>query len=213
MRSLTVQRLFASGRPLRRRTQRHACASPGEGEHHPPRSSTGVESPLMRPRSWLGCAVCALGVCACGSGSSGGASPPPASKARAPVSPISVTLSRSEGGKHDRFAAVITPRHATGVKGKGRSNYTLAAKAADPAVGCVNNRDRRFPDGPRGTPVRAALDPGRGEGGLHGWCPGRYKGTVTYFEGFACPSRGKCHIPGGFPTRTQIVARFSFHVN
>jgi hypothetical protein len=124
-----------------------------------------------------------------------------------------VTLSRAEGGKHDRFATAITTRRATGVDGKTRSNYTLAAKAADPAVGCVNNRDQRFPDGPRGSHVRAALDPTRGEGGPLGRCSGRYTATVTYFEGFACPSKGKCHIPAGFPTRTQIVARFAFRVN
>jgi len=35
---------------------------------------------------------------------------------------------------------------------------------------------------------------------------------VTDFEGFACPSTGRCRIPAGFPTHTDIVARFSFRV-
>jgi hypothetical protein len=45
--------------------------------------------------------------------------------------------------------------------------------------------------------VRAVLDPARGEGGPEGWCPGLFRGTVTYFEGFA---------------RKRVVARFSFRV-
>jgi hypothetical protein len=166
----------------------------------------------MRATSWIVGAVSALGVTACAGGSSGSAAAPASTAARAPVSQVSLTLSRSEGGKHDRFGAAITTRHATGVKGRTRSHYTLAALAAHPAVACVNDRDRRFPDRPRGRRVRAALDPARGKGGALGWCPGRYKGTVTYFTGFACPSKGRCHIPAGFPTRTQIVARFSFRV-
>ena len=107
---------------------------------------------------------------------------------------------------------MIKTRHTTGVNGKTRRNYTLAAQADTPASGCVNERDRQFADRPAGMQVRAALDPARGEGGAEGWCPGRYEGTVTYFEGFACPSEGRCHIPDGFPTRTEIVARFSFRV-
>ena len=43
--------------------------------------------------------------------------------------------------------------------------------------------------------------------------PRRYRGTITYFEGFACPARGTCHVPPGFPTRTKVVARFAFVVD
>jgi hypothetical protein len=60
--------------------------------------------------------------------------------------------------------------------------------------------------------VRAVLDPARGEGGELGWCAGLFRGTVTYFEGFACPPKGTCHPPHGFPTRKRVVARFSFRV-
>jgi hypothetical protein len=123
-----------------------------------------------------------------------------------------VTVSQPEVGRHDRVLAAITTRVTTGVDGKTRRSYTLAAKAVTPAGGCVIDRDEQFPDRPAGTRVQAALDLAHGEGGETGWCPGRYQGTVTYHEGFACPPEGTCDIPAGFPTRTDVAARFSFHV-
>ena len=165
----------------------------------------------MRATSWPVCALCMAGLSGCGSGAPGSA-PAPVSKQAAPAhAPMRVTLARPEGGRHDRFAAAITTRRTTGVRGT-RSHYTVAAAGVKARPGCVNNRDRRFSDGPAGTRVRAELDPARGEGGPEGWCPGRYRGTVTYFEGFACPAKGTCHVPAGFPTRTQVVARFGFRV-
>jgi hypothetical protein len=138
-------------------------------------------------------AVLALALCACG-----GEAP----RASAP-----------HHGIHDRVPVALTTEHATGVSGRTIRNYTAAAEAVRPAAGCVNNRDRRFPDVPAGRHVRALLDPARGEGGPEGWCRGRYRGTVTYFEGFACPARGTCHVPKDFPTSTRVVARFSFVVD
>src|SRR5215217_6606750 len=166
----------------------------------------------MRATSWPVCALCAVGVGACGSAASGSAPAPAPKPARAAAAPLHVTLAHSRGGRHDRFAAAITTRRATGVRGRTRSNYTVAADAIRAQAGCVNNRDRRFPDGPAGARVRAVLDPARGEGGPEGWCPGRYRGTVTYFEGFTCPAEGTCHAPAGFPARTRVVARFAFRV-
>jgi hypothetical protein len=81
-----------------------------------------------------------------------------------------------------------------------------------PASGCVNNRDRRFPDRRAGARVRAVLDPARGEGGPQGWCRGRFRGTVSFTEAFACPARGRCRPPPRFPTRSVVVARFSLRV-
>lgn len=125
---------------------------------------------------------------------------------------VEVRLKRTEIGPHDRLVASIVNRRTTGVRGKRITNYTLAGRAVRPAVACVNNRDRQFPYAPQGERVRAKLDPARGEGGPEGWCPGRYRGTVTYFSGFACPPSGTCHPPKGFPTRQRVVARFSFRV-
>ena len=123
-----------------------------------------------------------------------------------------VTVSPSAGGRHDRFAVTITSRHATGVFGQTRRGYVAEAHAAHPASGCVNNRDRIFGEHRAGTRIRAVLDPARGEGGPEGWCRGPFRGTVTYTEAFACPPAGRCHPPRGFPTRTVVVARFSFRV-
>lgn len=156
--------------------------------------------------------VCVLGLSACGDDSAGAASAPASRAAPAAGSSLSLTVPRPEGGIHDRFAAAITLDRPTGVVGRTRSSYTLAAKAVNPAGGCVNERERRFADRPRGARVRADLDPARGEGGPQGWCRGRYRGTATYFTGFACPSKGRCHVPAGSPTETQVVARFSFRV-
>jgi hypothetical protein len=122
------------------------------------------------------------------------------------------TVSPSAGRRHDRFAVAITSRHATGVFGQTRRSYVVEARAVRPASGCVNNRDRVFATDRAGARVRAVLDPARGEGGPEGWCRGRFLGTATYTESFACPPAGRCRAPRGFPARRVVVARFSFRV-
>jgi hypothetical protein len=173
---------------------------------------------MMLPlvRSGVLVAAVATAVAACGHGDDS-ASPPatrtaPAEKPVAVASSPSPSLavSPSEGGKHDRFTVAITSRHATGVFGKTRRAYSVEAHAVRPAVACVNNRDERFPDRPAGTRVHAALAAAPGEGGSLGWCRGRFRGTVTYTDGFACPAAGTCHPE--FPTRSRVVARVSFRV-
>ena len=122
------------------------------------------------------------------------------------------TVSPSTGARHDRFAVAITSRHATGVFGQTRRSYVAEAHAVHGASGCVNTRDRVFAERRAGARVRAVLDPARGEGGPEGWCRGRFRGTVTYTEAFACPPAGRCRPPRGFPTREVVGARFSFRV-
>ena len=116
-------------------------------------------------------------------------------------------------GIHERIPVTFTAREPTGVRGRTIRHYTAEAHAVRAAGGCVHSRDGRFPASGAGERVKAALDPLHGEGGPEGWCRGRYRGTVTYFEGFACPDRGACHVPPGFPTRTKVVARFAFVVD
>ena len=125
---------------------------------------------------------------------------------------LMLTVSPSTAGKHDRVAVAITLPRSTGVFGRTRRSYAIAAHAVHSASGCVNNRDRVFREARAGARVRAVLDPARGEGGELGWCPGRYRGTVTYFEAFACPPKGRCRPPTGFPSRERVVARFTFRV-
>jgi hypothetical protein len=116
-------------------------------------------------------------------------------------------------GVHERIPVSFTAHAPTGVRGRTIRHYTAEAQTSHPAVGCVNRRDGRFPESAAGERLKAALDPLRGEGGPEGWCRGRYRGTITYFEGSACPARGTCHVPPGFPTRTKVVARFAFVVD
>ncbi len=126
--------------------------------------------------------------------------------------PSQLRLAASVTGKHKRVVVTITARQATGVFGKVRRSYDLAAQRVQPQSDCVNNRSSGFPDSSAGSRVQAALDPARGDGGPEGWCPGLYEGTVTYTVGFACPAQGACHPPTGFPHRSAIVARFAYHV-
>jgi len=122
------------------------------------------------------------------------------------------TVSPAAGSSHDRFAVAITSRQATGLLGATRRSYVAEAHAVRPASGCVNNRDRVFAARPAGVRIRAVLDPARGEGAPEGWCRGRFRGSVTYSEAFACPPAGRCRPPRGVPMRRVVVARFSFRV-
>jgi hypothetical protein len=167
---------------------------------------------------WVGSGVLlaaiAMAGAACGHG--GDSDPPTATgsvRAERPAAVgrrLSLSVSPSVGRKHDRFKVAITSRHATGVFGKIRRAYTVEARAVRPDVACVNDRARRLPDRAANTRQQADLDPARGKGGPLGWCRGRFHGTVTYTEGFACPPTGTCRPE--FPTRSHVVARFSFRV-
>ena len=130
-----------------------------------------------------------------------------------PHPPVALTVTPSVVHKHERVVVSITAAHATGVFGKSRHYYWVEAHPVRGRGGCVNNRDRGFPAGSAaGRRVSAALDPARGEGGPEGWCRGRFVGTVTYHEAYACPAVGRCRPPHGFPQRESVVARFSYRV-
>lgn len=173
---------------------------------------------MMRPlRVLSGLVVAAFTVGGCGDGAT--ATVPVTAPAALPATAVetsprgpTVVVTPVGGGKHDRYAITITSRRATGVFGKTRHAYTAQAHAVRPASGCVNSRDARFAYGRAGSRLRTTLDPLQGEGGPEGWCVGRFRGTVTYREAFACPPTGTCHAPRGLPTRTNIVGRFSFEV-
>lgn len=157
-------------------------------------------------------ALVAVAVVVAGCGGGAPASPQTGPAARS-VAPVRVAVSPAQGTKHTRFAVTIVTRAATGVVGRARRSYRADAWAIDPRSGCVNHRDRAFAPAARaGARVAAGLDPRDGEGGDRGWCPGLFRGTVTYLEGFACPATGVCRPPRGFPRRAGIVARFVFAV-
>jgi hypothetical protein len=128
--------------------------------------------------------------------------------------PLSLRIAPSAAAKHDRIVVTITAAHATGAFGRVRRGYYTEAQRVRPDIACVNNRSGYFPATAAGNQVRAALDPAQGDGGPEGWCPGAYRGTVSFAEGFNCASvQGPCHPPPGFPHRSTIVARFSYRVH
>jgi hypothetical protein len=160
-------------------------------------------------------AAFAMTVAACGRGSDnssrGGAATRAvvhAAVATIPSGPRPV-VSSLRSGKHDGFRVVIVTEHETGVVGKTLRSYHAEAHAVRPASACVSNRDRAFPAGSMGATLYATLDPARGEGGPRGWCRGLFRGTVRYHEAFACPPAGTYHRPARFPSRSEVVIRFS----
>ena len=172
--------------------------------------SIGSMTPARAIRPAVRLAPIALLVVA-GVGSCGGDDRPDAgASGRHPA--VALSLTRSEGGPHARFTGKITSRRETGTKGKRRTAYMLAARALRPRSGCVNDRFTFFPEAPEGTRVKATLDPARGKGGYLGWCRGTFRGRVTYSEGYACPSDGRCVVPRRFPRVRQVVGRFTFRV-
>jgi hypothetical protein len=150
--------------------------------------------------------ILALTAAGCGACSQRSAAP---GAAGAQVSP---TVSPQQGARHTPFTVSITTIDATGVFGKTRRGYSAEARAVNSTSGCVTHRDRTFPSGSAPRNIRATLDPRRGEGGELGWCRGLFRGTITYYEAFACPASGICRSPQGFPNRMETVARFTFRV-
>jgi hypothetical protein len=114
--------------------------------------------------------------------------------------------------RHDRIAVSFTSGRSTGVFGSQRRYYWIQAHSVRPASACVNNRDRGPPSRPAGYRLQALLDPARGDGGVLGWCRGRFKGTMRYSVDYACPASGTCQPPKGFARRSRVTARFSFTV-
>ena len=128
------------------------------------------------------------------------------------MAPVRVTVSPAHGTRHTQFRLSMITRRATGVFGTSRSSYRADLRAVDPASACVKNRDRAFPTRPAGVRAAMNLGPLGGEGGHLGWCGGRFAGTVTYYVGFACPAKGTCIPPAGFPRRADTVARFTVEI-
>ena len=158
-----------------------------------------------------GVAACAAGV-ALTTGPFRGEAPPPAPLTR-PATPATGAVAPRVIDANDDVPVTFTAQHATGVFRRSAHVYAVSAMASNGGAACVNNRDRFSPDGiAAGARVTLMLAVRRGEGGELGWCPGAYRGTVTYFEGFRCPATGRCRIPAGFPHHQAVVARFSYRV-
>jgi hypothetical protein len=165
-----------------------------------------------RRRIALAAAVACAAVAALVLRPSGGDDPRPPSPARAPSPAVDASAPRTITAGDD-VPVTFTTQRATGVFGRSGHGYTVSAMAVAGRAACVNNRDVVAADGtPAGTRVTLTLRVRRGEGGNLGWCPGRYRGTITYLEAFRCPATGRCHTPAGFPYREVAVGHFSFRV-
>ena len=125
--------------------------------------------------------------------------------------PIALHLSPVLAGKHERIVVSITARRPTGVADTVMRSYFAATQAVRPRVDCVNNRGNEFPYSGAGTRITAVLDPAAGDGGPQGWCPGVYRGVISYSRAFDCGLiQGPC--TPAFPTATEVVARFTYRV-
>jgi hypothetical protein len=96
---------------------------------------------------------------------------------------------------------------------KSRYYFVLCGSIPPISIACarvVSPADRHDVWCAVGRVVRAVLSPAHGKGTE--WCQGRFHGLITLVADYACPARGTCHSPPGFPTRRRTVARFGFRV-
>jgi hypothetical protein len=117
------------------------------------------------------------------------------------------------GGVQTTFRVHIRTRQALGVQGHVLRGYEAhLMRLGAPAVGCIQDTGPSFANARTapGQPVIIVLDPGQMMVGQ--WCRGTFKGRLSYYEEFACPPRGVCHPPSGFPAHRRTVARLSFRV-
>src|SRR3954470_1280201 len=81
---------------------------------------------IMRAATWSALAMCALVAGACGGGASGAGRASDPGHAGAAASPVTLTLSRADVGRHQRVVAAIDSPVATGVRGRRATGYMLA---------------------------------------------------------------------------------------
>lgn len=124
-----------------------------------------------------------------------------------------IDVSPRVGGRFARFRLRLLSPRRTGVFGAQRRSYTASAASVDRRQDgvCRSDGGARFPSAPSGDLVRATIAL-EGEGSPEGWCPGRYRGTITFNRAHACPARGACDVPADAPDVRRVVGRFTFRV-
>jgi hypothetical protein len=138
---------------------------------------------------------------------------PSQSSERASRSAVEVSVAPATG----RRMSVIRVSFESGVRlgatrDKRRRGYYVVAKRLKGMSGCVQHREAYVDRGRAGQRVVAAIDPRRGKGGDLGWCRGRFRGVLHYYDGFACPRTGRCRSPAGFEKLNRVVAKFRFRI-
>lgn len=147
-----------------------------------------------------------LCLAACGGGSN------TQSTAEAPAIqglPVKATVSPSSGTPNTDFTVHFVAREPTGRAGQVRRSYVVTARGPSREA-CVVKASAQSEGTPPGATVEVTLSPAQQEGRV--WCPGRYRGRVSITTAFACPAKGRCHVPPGFPTRSKDVGDVAFRV-
>ena len=176
-------------------------------------------------RALLLTALASCGLAGCGAGDSDAprtAEPAGAEDVRLKPTPASERASRSRlepsvaphtGTRTSVVRVTFRSRVRLGATRDGRTrSYYVVAKRRPAMSGCVQHRYGWVGSGRRGRRVTARMDPTRGKGGHLGWCRGRYRGRIRYFDGYACPSEGECRAPRGFERIYRRVGTFRFAI-
>ena len=123
---------------------------------------------------------------------------------------VAATVVPRVGGIHTRFRILIRRPQFVGRRAHAFWGYDLKARQRPYRGGCITDTGEILNGGPARDPARIVLDPSRQMG--HIWCHGRFFGRLYYYEAFACPDRGTCRVPRGFPHHRSLVGRFGFSV-
>jgi hypothetical protein len=166
----------------------------------------------------LVCVAAAACLAATGCGDDGADKPPAPTVKRAPrfdappfhARPVKVRVVPPKGGIHTPFRILIRRPQFVGVRGHARFGYTARATQKPLQAGCITDTDGFVDERAWHRVAHVVLDPSEQKGQI--WCRGDFPGRLLYTQGYACPSRGTCHRPRGFPRHTRVVARFSFRV-
>jgi hypothetical protein len=126
--------------------------------------------------------------------------------------PVQATVRPRSGGIHTVFRIQIHAPQPVGVTGSVRRDYVARVMLRRSAISCIEDTGPSFGDSPNGQSHRLTivLDPAQMMVGH--WCRGTFVGKLRYYQDYACPPRGRCHPPRGFPRRSHVVARLRFRV-
>jgi hypothetical protein len=125
--------------------------------------------------------------------------------------PVGATVIPASGGVHTVFRVRISVRQPLGVVDGARHGYMVHVLKDPPAGPCIIETDGFLTAGNAVDHMDIVLDPAHTMG--HQWCPGTFRGTLSYYQAYACPATGPCAVPAHFPRRAAAVGRISFHVN
>ena len=144
--------------------------------------------------------------------------PGDAATARLEPSPASVAASRRRvhagarpraGGERTVFWVWFRGHARLGDHDGRRRGYEIALRGRNTGA-CLVNPHGYVTRGRPGHVVTIRLDPSTWKGGV--WCRSTYRGRIYYYDGYACPDRGRCEEPPGFERLRRPVGRVSLRI-